>query len=111
MEGRLSKLETLCKEFEKVLRAKPEADTTEVLKTKINNLYKFIQNYEKEVTMKASYDKRLNILIHGIREDENQAWEKRDETVKKFQNFLEKGLKIQDSEDLQITLTTFKKEW
>ena len=50
--------------------------------------------------MKESYDKRLNILIHGIKEDKNQAWEKRDETVKKFQNFLENELKIQDPQDV-----------
>ena len=35
--------------------------------------------------MKESYDKRLNILIHRIKEDVNQAWEKSDETVKMFQ--------------------------
>ena len=50
--------------------------------------------------MKESYGKRFNIFINKIKEDENQSWKKRDETVKKFQNFLEKGLKIQDSEDV-----------
>ena len=97
LDGGLSKLET---EFEEVLMAKPEAKALEVLNTKINNLKNLIQNYKKEVTMKESHDKRLNILIHGIKEEENLAWEKRDETVKKFKNFLENGLKIQDPEDM-----------
>ena len=38
--------------------------------------------------MKESYDKRLNILFYWIKENGNQAREKRDETVKKFPNFL-----------------------
>ena len=50
--------------------------------------------------MKESYDKRLNILIHGLKEDGNQARQKTDKTVKKFQNFLKKALKIQDPENV-----------
>ena len=34
LKGRLSKLGTICKEFEEVLMAKPKADTIEVLKHK-----------------------------------------------------------------------------
>ena len=77
MERRISKLKTVCEEFEKMLMAKPEADAIEVLNTKINNPRKFIQNYKKEVTMKESYGKRLNSLINKITEDENQSWEEK----------------------------------
>jgi len=44
--------------------------------------------------MQESYNKRLNILIHGIEEDENQVWEKRETTNEKFENFLTDGLNI-----------------
>ena len=76
MKGRLFKLETVCEEVEKVLMAKPEADAIEALNTKIINLKKFIQNYEK-VIIKKIYDKRLNILIYGIKKDKNQTWEEK----------------------------------
>ena len=48
--------------------------------------------------MKESYDKRLNILIHGIQEDNNNVWEKREKTMEKFQDFLKNGLKINPNE-------------
>ena len=44
--------------------------------------------------MKESYDKRLNILIHGIQEDNNNVWEKREKTIDKFHKFLKNSLKI-----------------
>ena len=48
--------------------------------------------------MKESYDKRLNILIHGIQKDNNNVWEKREKTIEKFQDFLKNGLKINPNE-------------
>ena len=48
--------------------------------------------------MKESYDKRLNILIHGIQEDNNNVWEKKEKTIEKFQDFLKNGLKININE-------------
>ena len=48
--------------------------------------------------MKESYEKRLNILIHGIQEDNNNVWEKREKTIEKFQDFLKNGLKINPNE-------------
>ena len=38
--------------------------------------------------MKKFYDKRLNILIHGIQEDNNNVWAKREKIIEKFQDFL-----------------------
>ena len=41
----------------------------------------FLQNFktrrEKTQIMKEFYDKRMNILIHGIKEDGDSVWEKR----------------------------------
>ena len=42
--------------------------------------------------MKESYDKRLNILIHGIQENNNNVWEKTEKTIEKF--ILKNDLKI-----------------
>ena len=36
------------------------------LNDKIKLLENFKSNYEKTILMKESYDKRLNVLIHGI---------------------------------------------
>ena len=38
--------------------------------------------------MQESYNKHLIVLIHGIKEDEGNGWEKRGATVQKFKTFL-----------------------
>ena len=48
--------------------------------------------------MEESCDKRLKILIHCIQEDNNNVWEKREKTIKKFQDFIKNGLKINPNE-------------
>ena len=40
----------------------------------------------------SAYDKRLNILVHGVKEDSDNAWQKRDRTIEKFEQFLQNGL-------------------
>ena len=52
--------------------------------------------------MKESYDKRLNILIRGMQEDKNNVWEKREKTIKKFQDFLKNSLKITNSNEIKF---------
>ena len=52
--------------------------------------------------MQESYNKQLNILIHGIKEDDNKAWETRDETKAKFNNFVKEGLNIEDPNDIEL---------
>ena len=58
-----------------------------------------------------AYSKRLNVLIHGIVEDQENPWENRDTTVKLLNNFLTDGLKIDDPDELPLvghTLITAK---
>ena len=43
----------------------------------MNNFEKFVLDFQKTAIMLESYNKRLNVLIHGIEEDESNAWEKR----------------------------------
>ena len=52
--------------------------------------------------MKESYDKRLNMLIHGMQEDNNNVWKKREKTIEKFQNFLKNGLKITNPNEIKF---------
>ena len=52
--------------------------------------------------MQESYDKRMNTLIHGIKEDDDNVWEKRERTREKFQDFFVNGLKINDPEDVEF---------
>ena len=59
------------------------------LKAQIEALDHFKVNYEKKLVMQESYDKRLNILIHGVTEDSDCAWEKKE----KFQDIFEEWFK------------------
>ena len=52
--------------------------------------------------MKQSYDKRMYIFIPGIKEDGDSVWKNREQTFKKFQDFLVKGLKFEIPEDVQF---------
>ena len=54
------------------------------------------ENRQAEVVMKESYEKRLNILIHGFEEDRNSAWVTRQETLKIIHQFMREGLKIEN---------------
>jgi len=54
------------------------------------------------LVIQESYNKRLNILKHRIKEDSDNLWEKRDETSDKFKNFLIDGLKINDLDEVEF---------
>ena len=59
-----------------------------------NQFKKQIESVYEENLMKETYDKRLNLLIHGLEESETNAWETKDQTTKIFHDFLTKGLQI-----------------
>ena len=44
---------------------------------------------------------KLNILVHGVKEDSDKAWEKRHKTIKKIEEFLPNCLKIADPNDVK----------
>ena len=60
------------------------------------------QTMTNHYLMPESCNKRLNMLIHGIKEDDNKAWETRDETKAKFNNFVKEGLNIEDPNDIEL---------
>ena len=49
--------------------------------------------------MQDSHCKRLNVLIHRVKED---IWEKREDTILKCKNLLKNGLKIDDPDDIEL---------
>ena len=51
---------------------------------------------------KEAYSKRLNLLVHGLPESMDSAWETREETIQVFNKFMIEGLKIQDPSDFKI---------
>jgi len=71
-----------CQEFELLQKTKADVDTMDAIKDKLAFLEKFYQNYEKNKIMQECYDKRLNVLIHGVKEDGENVWEKRKQQSK-----------------------------
>ena len=51
--------------------------------------------------MQESYQKRMNIPVHGIEEDQECAWETRQKTAEKFDHFSCDALKM-DPDDVEI---------
>ena len=54
------------------------------------------EDRQAEAVMKESYEKRLNILIHGLKEDRNSAWETREETLKIIHQFMREDLNVEN---------------
>ena len=78
------KFENRSKEVDTILDKKADVDLIKQSNQKMKSFEEFQLNYEKALLMKESYDKKLNILIHGIQEDNNNVWEKREKTIEKF---------------------------
>ena len=93
------KVEDKIEEIESGLVSKAEADTVTRITERIDKLEKIQINYENKMIMQDSHSKRLNVLIHGVKED---IWEKREDTILKFENFLKNGLKINDPNDIEL---------
>ena len=93
--------ETKCHEVDKKKISKAEAASIEELRERIVFLETFKLNYENAKVTQKSCDKRLNILVQGLKEDSDNAWEKRDRTIEKYEEFLQNGLKIVDPNDVK----------
>ena len=50
--------------------------------------------------MRKSYEKRMNILIHGLAENFTSAWETRETTKSVIHQFMRNGLKIKDTKKI-----------
>ena len=96
------KFETTNEEIDSKLTNKADLETVQQLNKKIAELSILIESYEKTKIMQESYDERLNILIHGVKEDSVSPWEKHETTGTKFQDFLKNGRKINDSDEIEF---------
>ena len=99
---RIFKLENKTVALEQNLTAMEE--TIDILDEKMNKFEKLKLEFEKTAIMQESYNKHLNVLIHGIKEDKGNAWEKREVTVQKFKTFLNDGLNI-NPDDIELVDT------
>ena len=97
-----TKFETTNEEIDSKLSDKADLKTVQQLNKKIAELSLLIESYEKTKITQESYDKRLNILIHEVKEDSVSPWEKHETTVTKFQDFLKNGLKIDDPDKIEF---------
>ena len=89
LSERLNKLEHKYIELEEAVETKLAG-----VKERLRKLEKFQIDAEKAALMQDSYNKRLNILFHGVEENERSVWENHEETLQKFENFLTKALDI-----------------
>ena len=55
---------------------------------------------EIATVMQESYEKRFNILIHGIAETTDSAWENPEQTTALVRTFMKEGLLIQEPESV-----------
>ena len=63
---------------------------------------KFRKETENDLLAKELYDKRFNLLVHGIDENKEMAWETRIESEEKLRKFLAEGLQIPSSHAIAI---------
>ena len=65
-----------------------------------------LEDLEKERTQQAlmqeSYDKRFNVLFHGLDEELNSVWETRNKTLKILHQFMRDGLNITDPSNIAL---------
>jgi len=72
-----TKFETKCQEIESLQTLKVDVGTKNKLKERLAYLKNSHANHEKAKIMQESYDKRLNSLIHGVKDDGDNVWKKK----------------------------------
>ena len=90
------------KEIENKLQRKASLFELNELKEKIVQLEKEKQEQDCLATIKDPYEKRFNILIHGLPEISGNAWEKTIEISEHVHKFIKDGLLISDPKSLSL---------
>ena len=101
----LTKFEALKKRIEQLeaaLKSKNKQinNVSKNMKTLNCRLIKFQKRTVQELLEKDIYEKRFNLLIHGIEEDTVSAWETKWESENKFTQILQNGLKIPNFQNI-----------
>ena len=81
-------------ELKSALDNKASVDLFKRLKLRVEQLEQERANAKQDEVAREAYSKRLNLLIHGIKESIEEIWETKQSTLEKFDQFLENGLKI-----------------
>ena len=97
---RINKLEEIYKNQEKRTEERFQIlndyfeGKVKILSNRILDAETFKTYFKKAEVMRENYEKRMNILIHGIEEDTKSVWESNVETRLKFNNFISGALKL-----------------
>ena len=94
--------------IEKVDKLKVQVETfSNNFSKKLDNLYTIVQeNHQrnrKENLKNEAYSKRLNILIHGLKEQDSNVWQSREKTEKTVHKFFHNALNIKNSENIKFS--------
>ena len=89
----VTQIGSLATEIEATITAKFDDinEKQEMNETRQEMLLQKIANLERDNVMRESYDKRLNILVHGLKESENET---KRQTKKTLETFLWDGLEL-----------------
>ena len=83
-----------CNQIERKLNAKVDLELFSQLQEKVDKLEKLIKTNEeaalRENLSKEAYSKQFNLIIHGIEEEKNVAWEGREKQKDCSMNSLQK---------------------
>ena len=84
------------------LNSKTDKDEVEESKIRLSILEEKNKQLETTAVMKESYEKRFNILIHGIPENSDNPCEAPIETLDRIHNFMNEGLNISNPMAIQL---------
>ena len=103
-ESKVNELEMKVEELKTALNL--NLDNTKNNKTLIDSLSHKHQTSQQKITndllAKDIYDKRFNLLFHGIEENPNSVWESKEESETKLKRFFNRALQISSSHEIAM---------
>ena len=104
-DNRLNKLESLfnnkINKLEQALENKSNVNDIDNIHIKLNRIEQQQLEQESKNLMQESYDKRLNVLIHGPEESNKTDWETREIKQETIYKFFQKGLQIKEPRTIE----------
>ena len=105
-DNRLSKLESLFNnkidKLEQALENISNINDIDNIHTKLNKIEQQQIEQESKNLMQESYDKRLNLLIHGLKESNKTDWKTCESTRKTLYKFFQKFFQIKESRTIKL---------
>ena len=94
INNRLASQDNKIKDIDDKLIGKASLCNFEDLDDRLKQLEYLAEKTHKDSLIRESYNKRLNLLIHGLAETEGTVWETRDQTQLIYNDFMIKGLQL-----------------